>query len=119
MKSIVVHIGMTAIAASCLSLNMPSQSPFSDFFSKFETAVMAGNTSQLHNLMAHEFDYIGSTNATPSEVFKGLSSGQWLNLQSAVQAEAFTSQPYKDKPARLLKMHACDYLQQVLCGLSN
>ena len=71
MKSIVVHIGMTAIAASCLSLNMPSQSPFSDFFSKFETAVMAGNTSQLHNIMAQEFDYIGSTNATPSEVFKG------------------------------------------------
>ena len=100
---IVIQIVTITIVVSCLALSVSSESPFSDFFSKFKAAVMAGNTNRLQDLMAQDFDYMGTANATPSTVFKDLSSGQWINLQLAVQAQAVTSQTYKDKPARLLK----------------
>ena len=103
MKSVVVRIVALAIAVSCLALSVSSESPFNDFFSKFKAAVMSGNTNQLQDLMSQEFDYMGTTNASPAEVFKGLSAGQWINLQSAVQAGVFTVHPYKERPARLLK----------------
>lgn len=92
-----------ASAVICLTLTTAAESPFDAFFAKFKTAVMSGDTNQLQGLMAQEFDYMGTTTSSPSQVFKGLSSGQWINLQSAVQAAEFVSQSYKGKPSQLLK----------------
>lgn len=95
------------ITASLMTLSAQSQSPdrgFDAFFSKFKPAVMSADTLELQDLMAQNFDFMGATSVPASEVFKGLnSSGQWVNLQSAVQKTVFVSQPYKGKPARLLR----------------
>ena len=94
-----------AIIASLLTLPARSQSQaeFKGFFSEFKAAVMSADTYKLQDLMAHNFDFLGNTDASPDDVFKGLGSGQWTNLQSAVQKGEFVTQDYKGKPSRLLK----------------
>jgi hypothetical protein len=105
MKSVAFKIANFVIAASLMTLSAHSQSPreFDSFFSRFKTAVMSADTLSLPYLMAHDFDFMGTTNVSPSDVFKGLGSGQWMNLQSAVQSRVFVSQTYKGKPARFLR----------------
>jgi hypothetical protein len=106
MKSVAFKIANFVIAASLITLSAQSQSPreFDSFFSRFKPAVMSADTLQLQDLMAHDFDFMGTTSVSPSDVFKGLSSsGQWTNLQSAVQSRVFISQTYKGKPARILR----------------
>jgi hypothetical protein len=105
MRSVAFKIASSVIMASLITLPVHSQSPpeFHGFFSKFKTAVMGADAYKLQDLMARDFDFMGTTNVSPSEVFKGLGSGQWLNLQSAVQKGVFITQTYRGKPARLLR----------------
>jgi hypothetical protein len=107
MKSVVCKVARLVIAAIVMTLSAYSQSSprgFDGFFAKFKPAVMSADTLQLQDLMAQDFDFMGTTSMSPSEVFKGLgSSGQWNNLQSAVQSKVLISQTYKGKPARFLR----------------
>lgn len=86
-----------------LSPRSEGQADFNSFFSKFTAAVMSADTSQLQNLMADKFDFMGTTDVSPAEVFKGLGSGQWSNLQSAVKNKVFVTETYRGKPARSLR----------------
>jgi hypothetical protein len=88
---------------STLPARSQSQTDFKSFFSEFKAAVMSADTYKLQDLMAHNFDFLGNTDASPEDVFKGLGSDQWTNLQSAVQKGEFVTQNYKGKPSRLLK----------------
>lgn len=105
MKSIAFKSGILFTAAVLVTLSgrLESQADFDSFFSKFEAAVMSADTYQLQNLMADKFDFMGITDASPQDVFKGLGSGQWPNLQSAVKNKVFVTQPYNGKPARFLR----------------
>jgi len=101
-------IAIMILGVSCivLSTDAQSQSDFNDFFSKFKMGVMSADTFQLQNLMADQFDFFGTTNVAPSQVFRGLSSDggqQWRNLQSAVQARVIISQTYRGKQSQVLK----------------
>ena len=99
--SIIVTAGLVMLSASAQSV---SSSQFDSFFSKFESSVMSADTYALQNLMSQNFDYMGTVNAIPSEVFKGLRGADgWGNLQSAVQHREFVNQSYQGKPARLLR----------------
>jgi len=93
------------VMAATFTTLASSQSPpsFDSFFSKFKNATVSADTYQLQDLMAREFDFMGTTNISPSEVFKDLGSGQWANLQSAVRNELFISQVHRGKPARFLR----------------
>jgi hypothetical protein len=105
MKSIAFKSGIlfTAAVLVTLSSRLESQADFDSFFSKFEAAVMGADTYQLQNLMADKFDFMGITDSSPQDVFKGLGSGQWPNLQLAVKNKVFVTQPYNGKPARFLR----------------
>jgi hypothetical protein len=104
-EQVTLKIANAVIIASLFTLPARSQSQtdFKSFFSGFKAAVMSADTYKLQDLMAHDFDFLGNTDASPEEVFKGLGSGQWSNLQSAVQKGEFVTQSYKGKPSRLLK----------------
>ena len=81
-----------------------SASQFDSFFAKFKFSVMGADTYTLQNLMSPSFDYMGASNSSPSDVFKGLQGGNgWDNLQSAVQRKGFVDQEYDGKPARVLR----------------
>ena len=62
----------------------------------------------MQDLMAYEFDYMGTVNVSPSDVFKDLGLGQWNNLESAVQSRVFLTQDYRGKPAKLLRCTPLD-----------
>lgn len=81
-----------------------SASQFDSFFAKFKFSVMGADTYTLQNLMSPSFDYMGASNSSPSDVFKGLQGGNgWDNLQSAVQRKGFVDQEYDGKPTRVLR----------------
>ena len=96
-------IALTMATLIVLSPRSEAQADFNSFFSTFTTAVMSADTYQLQNLMADKFDFMGTTDASPGEVFKGLSTRHWSNLQSAVKNKAFVTETYKGKPARFLR----------------
>lgn len=100
--SLVVISGLLMMSAAGQSSYSASQ--FDSFFAKFKFSVMGADTYTLQNLMAPGFDYMGASNSSPSDVFKGLQGGNgWDNLQSAVQKRAFVDQEYDGKPARVLR----------------
>jgi hypothetical protein len=109
MKSAAGKIACLIVTLGLLSLGAYSQSSYSSsqfdsFFAKFKASVMGADTYTLQNLMSPSFDYLGESNASPTEVFKGLHSANgWDNLQSAVQKKAFVEQDYKGKPSRVLR----------------
>ena len=105
MKSIESKLGIVLTMATFIVLSPRSeaQADFNSFFSTFTAAVMSADTYQVQNLMADKFDFMGTTDASPVEVFKGLGSGQWSNLQSAVKNKVFVTDTYKGKPARFLR----------------
>lgn len=105
MKSSAVNLGTVLIAATLMSSSAgsQSQSDFQKFFLEFKSAVMSADTYQLQDLMASQFDFMEETNVSPGDVFRGLGSGQWPNLQSAVRNKMFITQTYKGKPARFLR----------------
>jgi hypothetical protein len=104
-EPVTFKIANAVIIGSLLTVPARSQSQaeFKSFFSEFKTAVMSADTYQLQDLMAHDFDFLGNADASPQDVFKGLGSDEWTNLQSAVQKGDFVTQNYKGKPSRLLK----------------
>jgi len=109
MKSITLKIGSLIVSSMLLTLSAQAQSSseFDSFFGKFQRSVMSADSSALQDLMSQSFDYMGTINAAPSEVFKGLrGGGGWNNLQSAVQNKQFISQSYRGKPARFLRCTA-------------
>src|SRR5215472_9503047 len=98
----IVTVGLLILSASAQSAYSASQ--FDSFFAKFKYSVMGADTYTLQNLMSPSFDYLGASNSSPSDVFKGLQGGNgWDNLQSAVQKKVFVDQDYDGKPARLLR----------------
>ena len=105
MKSIAFKSGILFTAAVLVTLSgrLESQSDFDSFFLKFKEAVMSADTYQLQILMADKFDFMGTTDASPPDVFKGLGTDQWANLQSAVKNKVFVTKPYNGKPARVLQ----------------
>lgn len=97
-------IALTMATFIVFSPRSQAQADFNGFFSAFTAAVMSADTYQLQNLMADKFDFMGTTDASPVEVFKGLGAGpQWSNLQSAVKNKVFVTETYKGKPARFLR----------------
>ena len=105
MKSIAFKSGILFTAAVLVTLSgrLESQSDFDSFFLKFKEAVMSADTYQLQILMADKFDFMGTTDASPPDVFKGLGTDQWANLQSAVKNKVFVTQPYNGSPARFVR----------------
>jgi hypothetical protein len=100
--SLIVTVGLLMLSAVAQSAYSASQ--FDSFFAKFKSSVMGADTYTLQSLMSPSFDYLGSSNASPTEVFKGLHSANgWDNLQSAVQKKAIVDQDYRGKPARVLR----------------
>jgi hypothetical protein len=109
MKSVAWKIASLIVSAGLLILSADAQasyssSQFDSFFAKFKFSVMSADTYTLQNLMSSSFDYMGTENTVPTDVFKGLQGGNgWDNLQSAVQKKAFVNQDFDGKPARLLR----------------
>jgi len=102
MANLIVTVGLLMLSASAQSAYSASQ--FDSFFAKFKFSVMGADTYTLQNLMSPSFDYMGASNSSPSDVFKGLQGGNgWDNLQSAVQKKVFVDQDYDGKPARVLR----------------
>ena len=94
------------IVISLISLSAQSQSAseFDSFFTRFKAAVMRIDTNRLQDLIAHDFEYLGAINVTPSDVFADLGvSDEWSNLQSAVQTNVLRVSTYEGKPARFLQ----------------
>jgi len=100
--SLIVSTGLLMLSANAQASYSSSQ--FDSFFAKFKFSVMSADTYTLQNLMSSSFDYMGTENTVPTDVFKGLQGGNgWDNLQSAVQKKVFVNQDYDGKPARLLR----------------
>jgi hypothetical protein len=62
MRSVAFKIASSVIMASLITLPVHSQSPpeFRGFFSKFKTAVMSADANKLQDLMAPDFDFMGT-----------------------------------------------------------